>query len=143
MKSSLLTQLDHERIVAAIAAAEKKSSGEVRVHVHHRRVKDPMHAGKKIFEKLGMTKTIHRNGVLLFVAPKSKTFAILGDTGIHEKCGDEFWTSVADVLRRHFQEGKFTDGIVAAVETVGDRLAEHFPRSPEDKDELPDEIDES
>lgn len=140
---SFLNRLEHDRIVAAIAAAEEKTSGEIRVHIHHRKVADPLAAGAKIFEKLGMTKTAHRHGVLLFVAPKSKNFAVLGDKGIHEKCGKDFWEAVAAALRDRFRTGKFTDGIVAAVETVGDRLRSHFPAPEGEHRELPDEIDEA
>jgi uncharacterized membrane protein len=77
------------------------------------------------------------------VAPKSRNFAVLGDSGIHEKCGAEFWEGVAAAMKGCFQAGKFTDGIVAAVEAVGERLAAHFPVAANDRDELPNEIDES
>ena len=138
-----LERLDHDRIVAAIAAAEQKTSGEIRVHIHRRRVADPVKAGAKVFEKLGMTSTAERNSVLLFVAPKSKSFAVLGDTAIHEKCGAEFWESVAAAMKGHFGKGGFTDGIVAAVETVGARLAAHFPPRGKNHDQLSNAIDES
>lgn len=138
-----LEGLDHDRIVQAIAAAERTTSGEIRVHIHRRRVADPVKAGAKVFEKLGMTATAERNGVLLFVAPKSKNFAVLGDTAIHEKCGAEFWESVAAALKGHFGKGRFTEGIVAAVEAVGERLAAHFPVREVNRDQLPNAIDES
>jgi uncharacterized membrane protein len=139
---SFFDKIDHDRIVAAIAAAENQNSGEIRVHLHHRKVTDPREAGKRVFEKLGMTNTAHRNAVLIFVAPRSRNFAILGDAGIHEKCGDDFWNKAAENLSAHFRDGKFTDGLVAAIEDLGRVLAEHFPRKGEDRDELPNEIDE-
>ena len=139
---SFFDKIDHDRIVAAIAAAEKRSSGEIRVHLHHRRVSDPQEAGKRVFEKLGMTNTRHRNAVLIFVAPRSRNFAILGDSGIHENCGDDFWKKAAEDLSAHFRDGKFTDGLVATIEHLGNVLAARFPREEDDRDELPDEIDE-
>jgi uncharacterized membrane protein len=138
-----LDRLDHDRVVAAIAGAEKKTSGEIRVHIHHRKVTDPLKTGTEVFEKLGMTNTRERNGVLLFVAPKSRNFAVLGDTAVHEKCGTEFWEKVASAMRESFREGKFTEGIVAAVAEIGDLLAAHFPAAAKDQDELSNEIDES
>ena len=139
---SLLRAEDHERIVEAIADAEKKTSGQIRVHLHHRSVRDPIEAGKKVFEKLGMTATAEKNGVLIFVAPRSKNFAILGDSGIHEKCGEGFWREAAAAMADHFGRGDFAGGIVATVSTIGDALAAHFPRKAAGADELPNEVDE-
>ena len=135
-------RIDNDRIVAAIGAAEKRSSGEIRVHLHHRKVSDPQEAGRRVFEKLGMTATKHRNGVLVFVAPRSRNFAILGDAGIHEKCGDDFWKKSAEHLSAHFRGGRFTDGLVATIEELGSALAEHFPPEDGKANELPNEIDE-
>ena len=140
--TSFLSQVDHDRIVAAIAAAEARTSGQIRVHIHHRPVRDPIAAAKKVFEKLGMTKTAEKNGALIFVAPKSKNFSILGDAGIHEKCGEHFWTGAAAEMSRLFGEGDFTGGIVATIEKLGDALAAHFPRREGSVNELPDEVDE-
>jgi len=139
---SLLRAEDHERIVEAIAEAEKKTSGQIRVHLHHRSVRDPIEAGKKVFEKLGMTATSEKNGVLIFVAPRSKNFAILGDTGIHEKCGDDFWNEAAAAMTDRFRKSDFAGGIVATVEKAGDALAAHFPRRESAVNELSDEVDE-
>jgi uncharacterized membrane protein len=139
---SFIERVDHERIVAAIAAAEKRTSGEIRVHLHHRGVSDPIAAGKRVFEKLGMTKTAEKNGVLIFVAPRSKNFAILGDAGIHEKCGDDFWKDAAAQMTEHFRKGDFSEGIVATIEKLGEALAGHFPAATEKTNQLSDEIDE-
>ena len=139
---SFLEKVDHDRIVAAIAEAEGKTSGEIRVHVHHRAVADPIAAGRKVFEKLGMARTAEKNGVLIFVAPRSRNFAILGDTGIHEKCGDDLWETAAAEMAGHFQKGDFSAGIVATIRKTGEALAAHFPPRTQRRNELPDEIDE-
>src|SRR4029453_14703920 len=87
--SNFLDALDHDRIVKAIADAEARSRGEIRVHVSQKPVDDPQAAAARQFEALGMTKTAERNGVLLFVAPASQSFAVVGDQGIHERCGPD------------------------------------------------------
>jgi uncharacterized membrane protein len=139
---SFFDRVDHDRIVSAIAKAEMETSGEIRVHLHHRGVSDPIAAGKKVFEKIGMTKTAEKNGVLIFVAPRSKNFAILGDAGIHERCGDDFWREAAARMAEHFRKSDFSGGIVATIEKLGDALAAHFPAAKEKKNQLTDEIDE-
>ncbi len=134
--------LDDERIVAAIREAEARTRAEIRVHVTHKRVLDPKRAGALAFGKLGMTATAERNGVLIFLAPASRSFAVLGDSGIHERCGDEFWSTVAGAMSGEFREGRFSDGLVAGIAAVGEELARHFPRSEGDGDrnELPDTV---
>jgi uncharacterized membrane protein len=137
-----LSQLDHDRIVAAIAEAEKKTSAEIRVHVTRHKPKDLEERAKRRFELLGMTRTAHRNGVLIYIAPNLRRFRILGDAGIHEKCGDDFWKETAGELESHFRKGQFTEGLVHGIGKVGKLLADHFPREAADREELPDEVTE-
>lgn len=139
---SFSSQLDNDRIVAAIADAESASSGEVRVHVTHRKPADLEARARRRFELLGMTKTAERNGVLFYIAPALRRFQILGDVGIHEKCGADFWKDVAAQMEESFRRGEFTEGILRGVQKVGEVLAAHFPRSARDRNELLDTIDE-
>jgi uncharacterized membrane protein len=137
-----ISKFDSDRIVAAIAAAEKKTSGEIRVHITHRVPKDLEHRAKRRFEKLGMTKTKERNGVLIYIAPRARAFRVLGDTAIHEKCGDGFWQEVAGAMTESFRKEQWTEGVVKGVECVGEVLASHFPRRTGDVNQLPDEVTE-
>jgi uncharacterized membrane protein len=151
---SFLGALDHERIVKAIQEAEARSRGEVRVHVSQQAIQDAQPdttpeaavqtAAARQFETLGMTQTAERNGVLLFLAPVSQTFAVVGDLGIHARCGPDFWKDVAAAVEADFRAGRFTDGIVKGVARVGDARATHFPRTggTADANELPDEVTE-
>lgn len=134
--------IDHDRVVAAIAAAELKTSGEIRILIARQKADDPVAAARSHFERLGMTKTAARNGVLIFVAPTSHTFAIVGDTAVHEKCGDDFWRDVARSMELQFRRGEFTEGLVNGIERAGALLAEFFPRQPDDRNELPNKIEE-
>lgn len=136
------SKLDSDRIVGAIAEAERKSSGQIRVHVTHRKPENLEERAERRFEKLGMTRTAHRNGVLIYIAPKLKRFRILGDTGVHEKCGDEFWKETAAEMEEHFRRGEFTEGVVRGIEKAGALLAAHFPREAAVVNELPDEVTE-
>ena len=136
----LFSQLDHDRIVAAIATAEKSTSGEIRVYVSHRKVSDPRHAAAHQFVKLGMDGTKLRNAILIFIAPESQNFAVLGDVAVHAKCGEPFWEQVAGAMRELFRQGKFTAGIIHGIETAGQLLAQHFPADTVGRNELPDAI---
>jgi uncharacterized membrane protein len=132
--------VDHPRVVAAITAAEQRTSGEIRVVISRARAVDAVALAREEFERLGMTKTAARNGVLILLAPATRNFAVIGDRGIHEKCGDDFWRELASRMTQHFQHGDFTAGLVHGIEHAGLLLAQHFPRSPDDRNELPDDI---
>ena len=135
-----IEQLRHDDIVAAIRQAETRTSGEIRVFISHKTIKDPVRAAQKEFEKLSMTRTREKNGVLIFVAPLSRNFAIIGDAGVHAKCGDGFWQAVAGAVTEHFRKSEFSEGIIHGVTRSGELLAEHFPRRPDDRNELPDDV---
>lgn len=140
---AFLNQLEHGRIVEAIRTAEGRSRGEVRVHVSGQQVADVQAAARAQFEALGMAETAERNGVLIYVAPESQAFAVIGDSGIHEHCGAGFWTDVAHAMQDDFRAGRFTDGIVKGVERTGAALAERFPRTEaSDRNELADAVSE-
>jgi uncharacterized membrane protein len=139
--ASYFSQFESDRIVQSIAAAEAKSSAEIRVHVTRRVPKNLEERALRRFHLLGMTGTAGRNGVLLYIAPRARQFRILGDVGIHEKCGPQFWTEVAAAMEDQFRKGEFTEGVIAAVTRVGEVLATHFPRLPGDVNELPDSVD--
>jgi uncharacterized membrane protein len=133
--------IDDAQVVAAIAAAEARTSGEIRVVVISREITDPIAAAQREFARLDMAKTAARNGVLILVAPASRRFAVIGDTGVHAKCGDGFWAEVAAAMTACFKRGEFTGGLVLGIERAGALLATHFPRSPDDRNELPDTIE--
>lgn len=135
-----INQLDDAKIVAAIASAENQTSGEIRVYVTHHKITDALARARLRFTKLGMEKTRQRNAVLIYLAPRSRQFAIVGDTGVHEKCGDDFWREVSATMEQRLRKGEFTDAVLAAVEKIGALLAAQFPRRPDDTNELPDGI---
>jgi uncharacterized membrane protein len=139
-----LSKLEHDRIIQAIRRAESKTSGEIRVLIQRGKLsRDPFLEAQKKFHRLGMHKTRERNAVLVFVAPRVHKFAVIGDQAIHEKCGDQFWQCVVEKMRTHFQNEKFSDALAEAVEEIGDVLASNFPRTREDRNELPDDVIES
>jgi uncharacterized membrane protein len=138
--SDFLTQLQHDAIVAAIGKAEEKTSGEIRIFISRKEPEDPVAAAQKAFVHLGMHKTREKNGVLIFVAPRVRKFAIIGDAAVHAQCGEEFWKEVAQEISTHFRKGDFSEGILHGIARAGKLLAEHFPRHTGDKNQLSDDI---
>ena len=136
-----LGKLDQDRIVHAIRQAEEKTSGEIRVFVQRGLLKgDALPAAQKQFRNLGMQKTKERNGVLILVAPRARKFAVIGDDGVHQKCGEEYWARLIDSMREHFQNEDFTRALLEAIERTGELLTQYFPKRGGGKNELLDEI---
>jgi uncharacterized membrane protein len=133
---------DEQRIVNAIAASEKQTSGEIRVFVEsHCRFVDPLDRAAEAFFKLKMDSTEQRNGVLLYVAMKDRQMAIFGDKGIHEKVGNAFWNEKAQKILSHFSKADYAGGLEKIVMEIGATLSGYFPYDgSNDKNELPDDI---
>lgn len=125
-------KIDHERVIAAIAAAESRTSGEIRVTIARHKTEDPVAAAQAYFNKMGMADSPHKNGILIFLAPRSRRFAVIGDSAVHEKCGDAFWASLTEAMGGHFRSGDFTSGLVHGIDRAGEVLAKAFPRSKDD-----------
>ena len=138
---NFIRELEHDRIVAAIKKAEARTSGQVRVFLQRGKFEeDALERAQKKFIQLGMQKTAERNAVLIFVAPRMQKFAVVGDEGVHEKCGEKFWQELVARMREHFLREDFTEALLEAVEATGALLAKHFPRTGDSKNELPDDV---
>jgi uncharacterized membrane protein len=140
----LLPPADQARVVQAIQAAERTTSGEIKVHIEARcSESDALARAQALFVELGLTRTRERNAVLLYVAARDRRFALLGDQGIHEEVGSQFWSEAAEKMTRAFRDGRLGDGLVEAISAIGERLARRFPPRPDDQNELSDDISTS
>ena len=138
--TKILNTAEEQILVEAIATAEKNTSGEIRVHIEKDCNGDVLERAKVVFEKLGMTATEARNGVLIYIAEESHKFAIIGDAGIHEKVGHDFWDHSKDLMLAHFKKGEFVEGIKEAVLSCGEALKKYFPYQKNDANELSNDI---
>jgi len=136
----LIPPEEQNRLLDKIARIEKCSSGEVRIHVTDRRVKDPLEAARKTFTALGMAATKRRNGVLVFLSLPSRSFAIVGDEGIDRVTPPDYWDRLRDALAQRFAAGNFCEGLLEILDRVESVLLENFPYEKGDVDELPNDI---
>jgi uncharacterized membrane protein len=136
----MLSQLEQQKVLECIAAAEAATSGELRVHLEASCPIDPVARAIDLFYELGMQATEQRNGVLIYVAYEAKKLAIIGDEGINACVGPNFWDSTRDLMRKHFKEGQLSEGLCAAVTEAGTQLAKYFPPRANDQNELPNQI---
>ncbi len=139
-KHRFFTYEQEQEIILAIRHAERQTSGEIRVHVQHFLDGEVLAEAQKTFARLKMHQTKDRNGVIFFLVPEKKQFAVYGDEGIHQKVTDDFWNDVKDILSKAFQAGQYVEGLVQAITLTGEKLKTFFPYQSNDKNELPDEI---
>jgi uncharacterized membrane protein len=137
---AFLSEADLDAIRQAIAGAESSTSAEIRVHLERRCPGEPVTRAVDVFEQLGMHRTRLRHGVLLYVAVEDHRLAVVGDSGIHERVGPTYWRVLADDVATRLRAVGHADGIGHAVAELGATLARHFPRQPNDDNELSDDV---
>lgn len=141
MSSDLyLTEEQEQHIIEAIAEAENRTSGEIRVHIEAECSIDPLERAGRVFHELGMDETELQNGVLIYIASDDHKAAVYAGKGIHREVEDGFWDGVLNLLLDHFKKDEFEVGIANAVKRVGEKLKELFPYQKGDLNELSDEI---
>lgn len=141
-RKGYFTEREQEKIVETIRAAEKQTSGEIRVFVEGKcRFVDAIDRAGEIFYQLRMNETKHHNATLVYVAMKHRQVAIFGDEGIFTKTGSTFWHETVQEILVQFNKENYATGICEVVRKIGEALALHFPYEADtDKNELPDQI---
>ena len=137
---------DFTAIADAVRQAEATTSAEIRVHLERRvhrlplQRPDALRRAGKVFSHLGMHLTAERHGVLIYLAVEDRKLAIVGDEGIHRRVGDAYWDTVRDLMVARLRDGRAIEAVLAGVAEVGRVLARHFPRRPDDDNELGDQV---
>lgn len=133
--------VDTQQIEQAISHLEQQTSAELRVVVERKAKKpDAIGRAEQLFTELKMAETAQRNGVLLYLSFKPQLIAVVGDEGIHQKVGDEFWQSVYAVMKNRCQQGEFTLAICEGIAQVEQQLARYFPLQSNDENELDNKV---
>jgi uncharacterized membrane protein len=143
----LLGAADLDAVAEAIARAEAGTSAEIRVHLERRvprrwprGMMDPLARARQVFARLEMHRTAERNGVLLYLAVADRRLAVVGDEGIHVRVGPAYWEALRDRMVARLTAQAPREALVEAVEDLGRVLGAHFPRRPDDRNELPDRV---
>ena len=127
-------------IKKAILNAELDTSGEIRVHIENEFKGEVLDRASFLFHKLGMDNTELNNGVLFYLAIKSKKYAIIGDKGINKEVPQDFWEEIKAAMAKKFAGGEYANGLSEGIALAGVRLKKHFPHHIDDINELSDEI---
>jgi len=103
----------------------------------HRRVR---RRAVTIFQAAASGRTTGRTGILIYLSLAERRAEIIADEAILKVTDDHTWGEAMAALLAEIRDGRVGDGICAAIERVGAVLAEHFPRSTDDLNEIPDKL---
>ena len=92
------------------------------------------------FKAAAERRTVGRTGVLIYLSMGERRAEIVADEAITKVTSPEIWGDAMAALLVEVKEGRYGDGIVAAIARVGVVLSEHFPRSAADTNEIPDKL---
>lgn len=137
---NFFSQEAQQLLIDSITKAELHTSGEIRLHLENFCLGSEVKAAQKVFRKLGMQKTAERNGVLIYIATLSRKIAIIGDEGIHQKLGTEYWDKLVKNVIQQFKADKKAEALAEAIIDCGEQLGKFFPLQDDDKNELSNSI---
>lgn len=138
-EGNLLLQLGLPPILTGfIAYALSRSRSIQRLFVSRRRREKVIQDRAELeFYRCGIPNTKGRTGILLFVSLMERYSVVLADQAISAKLPPETWKEVLQILNSQMTEKDLAKGFVPAIEKCGELLAVHFPRDPNDTNELP------
>jgi putative membrane protein len=93
-----------------------------------------------VFKAAAERRTVGRTGILIYLSMAERRAEIVADESIAKVTTPETWGEAMAALLVEVKEGRVGDGMVAAIERVGVVLAQHFPRSATDTNEIPDKL---
>jgi putative membrane protein len=94
----------------------------------------------ELFRAAAERRTVGRTGVLLYLSLQERRAEIVADEAIHAKVAPEIWGDAMAALLAEVKAGRPADGMLSAVELIGEVLAEHVPLGEADVNELPDRL---
>jgi uncharacterized membrane protein len=137
---------DRQRIEEAVAAAEQRHAGEIRVVVEvalhfgqlwHRMT--PRQRALQLFSQLGVWDTAANNGVLVYVLLADRAVEFVADRAIAERIPEGDWLSLCRDVEAACGRGELAEGCCVAVRGVASQLERHFPRGSNRANELPNQ----
>jgi putative membrane protein len=84
--------------------------------------------------------TREKSGVLILLSLMEHRVQILADIGIHQRVPPETWEKLVQQITSGVKEGHPFEALRGAIDACGQLLAEHFPKRPDDTDELPNQL---
>jgi putative membrane protein len=92
------------------------------------------------FYAQGLHKTEAATGVLIFVSLLEQRVVVLADEGVNARVEDTFWIETDSAILQGIRGGSLRDGLIAGIDRAGEKLADLFPWTEGDRNEIPDRL---
>ena len=129
----------------AIKASEAVHLGEIRFALEGALDGTPLFKGQSareraidVFSQLRIWDTARNNGVLIYLLLADRDVEIVADRGIHSKVESGEWEKICREMETAFKQASYEAGVVGGIQAVTRHLAEHFPASGDERNELLD-----
>jgi putative membrane protein len=93
-----------------------------------------------LFKTGAERRTVGRTGILIYLSLAEHRAEIVADEAITTVTTAETWGEAMVALLTEVKAGRPGEGIAAAVALIGEVLAEHFPKTSGDTNEIPDKL---
>ena len=125
-KTLFLNEADLEALGEQFANLANESSAVIKIIILEE-CDDLDHKVIELFKQYNLDKIDARNSVMFVIVLKTRELFILGDVGITQKVGEEYWEFLQDLIITEFKNGKFGNGILKGVDQLGVQLIKFFP----------------
>jgi len=132
-----------DSIEAAVRISETRHSGEIRFAIENSLAPGRVWRGVsgreraiEVFANLHVWDTEHNSGVLIYLLLADHDIEIVADRGIAARVEPEVWEQVAQSMEAAFRNGRFEQGALAGIARISDVLADHFPPTGHNPNEL-------
>ncbi len=89
------------------------------------------------FHEVGLVETRERTGILIHVSLLEHRVSVLADRGIHARVEAGTWDAVVERVVAGLAAQRAEAGLADGIRLCGEILSRHFPRRPDDLNELP------
>ena len=96
--------------------------------------------GLASFTQHGLHYTRGHTGILILVSLVEHRVEILADRGINAKVEPATWQEISKIVADGLRTNRACEAVCKAIARCGEILAAHFPRQPDDQNELPDRL---
>ena len=123
-----LTATEREQVEAGLATARRHAGAPIGLVIDDQPAGDPAVRAELLFREWDLPEAERPAAVLVYACAATRQFAVVGGEAIRRVAPQAFWEALDRDLTRHFEEGRYCDGLFKAVAQVAIQLQHHFPR---------------
>jgi uncharacterized membrane protein len=123
-----LTATEREQVEAGLATARRHAGTPLGLVIDNQPGGDPAVRAEQLFREWDLPEAERPAAVLVYACAATRRFAVVGGEAIRRVAPQAFWEVLDRNLTRHFEEGRYCDGLFKAIAQVAIQLQHHFSR---------------